>query len=136
MTSTKNNTPRAAQRQPTTRGASKPGTVTPRPSSGKGQASSTNHSSVDWTCVHFSMLKGYRRVYFGHRHSPAEHAALCQKLRDGKLGTGFYMQIEDPSASRGALREVLHPQDVARVNFDTLSSFLRAKPGEAETPQS
>jgi hypothetical protein len=34
------------------------------------------------------------------------------------------MQIEDPTAPSGSLQEVLHPQDVERVNFDSLDEFL------------
>jgi hypothetical protein len=43
------------------------------------------------------------------------------------------MQVEDPSAPTGALQEVLHPQDVDRVNFDSLDAFLAQNPA-TETP--
>jgi len=44
------------------------------------------------------------------------------------LGSGYYMQIEDPSAPTGSLQEVLHPQDVDRINFDTLDEFMAQHP--------
>jgi hypothetical protein len=54
--------------------------------------------SVDWINVHFNERRGYKRVHVGHKYNPNEHAALCQRLREGKLGSGYFMQIEDPTA--------------------------------------
>ena len=67
-------------------------------------------------------------MHIGHKYNPNEHAVLCQKLRVGKLGSGYFMQIEDPTAPSGSLQEVLHPQDVERINFDTLDEFLVLHP--------
>ena len=80
--------------------------------------------SVNWINVHFSERRGYKRVHVGHKYNPGEHAILCQRLREGNLGSGYFMQIEDPSAPSGSLQEVLHPHDIDRVNFETLDEFL------------
>jgi hypothetical protein len=84
--------------------------------------------TVDWVHVHFSERKGYARVHVGHKHNPIRHAALCQRLRDGNLGCGYYMQVEDCKAPPGSLLEVLHARDINRVNFDTLDDFLKLNP--------
>ena len=100
----------------------------PRPIGRRSTPQILKGKSVDWVNVHFSERRGYKRVHVGHKYSPSEHATLCQKLREGMLGSGYYMQIEDPSAPTGSLQEVLHPQDVDRINFDTLDEFMAQHP--------
>jgi len=95
---------------------------------GRNSISHAPKKSIDWVNLHFSERRGYKRVHIGHKYNPNEHAVLCQKLRVGKLGSGYFMQIEDPTAPSGSLQEVLHPQDVERINFDTLDEFLVLHP--------
>jgi hypothetical protein len=83
---------------------------------------------VNWVHLHFTARRGYKRVHVGHKYEPVEHAALCKQLKDGTLGGGYYMQIENPAAPPGSLWEVLHPQDVSRVNFDQLDEFVAQCP--------
>jgi hypothetical protein len=106
----------------------------PRPIGRRASPQVLKGKSVDWVHVHFSERRGYKRVHVGHKYSPNEHATLCQRLREGKLGSGYYMQVEDPSAPTGSLQEVLHPQDIDRVNFDTLDAFMAKLPA-SETPE-
>ncbi len=100
----------------------------PRPIGRRSTPQVLKGKSVDWVNVHFSERRGYKRVHVGHKYSPSEHATLCRRLREGMLGSGYYMQIEDPSAPTGSLQEVLHPQDIDRVNFDTLDEFMAQHP--------
>lgn len=100
----------------------------PRPTGRRSTPQALKGKSVDWVNVHFSERRGYKRVHVGHKYSPGEHAVLCQRLREGILGSGYYMQVEDPSAPAGSLQEVLHPQDIERVNFDTLDEFMVQHP--------
>ncbi len=100
----------------------------PRPVGRRSTTQVLKGKSVDWIHVHFSERRGYKRVHVGHKYSPSEHAALCQRLREGILGSGYYMQVEDPSAPAGTLQEVLHPQDVDRINFDSLDEFMALHP--------
>ncbi len=106
----------------------------PRPIGRRASPQVLKGKSVDWVNVHFSERRGYKRVHVGHKYNPNEHATLCQRLREGKLGSGYYMQVEDPSAPSGSLQEVLHPQDVDRVNFDSLDAFIAQNPATV-TPE-
>jgi hypothetical protein len=80
--------------------------------------------TIDWTCLHLSIRSGYKWQRISYKYSPEEHAKLCQKMRNGTLGGGYYIQFENPLAAPGALLEVLHPHEMYRVDFDTVDSFV------------
>jgi len=80
--------------------------------------------TIDWTCLHLSVRSGYKWQRISYKYNPDEHAQLCQKMRDGKLGCGYYIQFENPTAPPGSLLEVLHPHETHRVDFDTVDNFI------------
>lgn len=124
MISTKSKSNGKAQTPALTPKPSAPTPTESRLAGRKSIAQTHKAKSISWIHVHFSERRGYKRVHVGHKYNPGEHAVLCQRLREGTLGSGYFMQIEDPAAPSGSLQEVLHPQDVERINFDTLDEFL------------
>ena len=125
-----------ATKRPSAEKTSKPGLTAKQPEPvSEGQLRSRHTvvrtqelKRVNWIHLHFSERRGYKRVHVGHKYEPVEHAALCKRLKDGTLGGGYFMQIENPTAPAGSLQEVLHPQDVSRVNFDQLDEFIAQCP--------
>jgi hypothetical protein len=91
--------------------------------------------TIDWACLHLSVRSGYKWQRISHKYDPDTHAQLCQKMRDGTLGCGYYIQFDNPLAPPGSLLEVLHPHETYRVDFDTLDTFVskatRSAPAEA-----